>query len=1183
MSETRISSLLRKITVFVVICCCCLPSQAKYGGGSGTPEDPYQIWDANHMQAIGADANDWDKHFILMADIDLSGYTGTSFNIIGIGDFDHPFTGVFDGNGRKIFNFIYTSTGGSNIGLFGCINDPNAELKNLGLIDPNVAGTGSYVGSLVGYLREATISNCYIEGGSVAGDYYVGGLVGCNYRGTITNCFSSGSVSGFNLVGGLVGRTQDGTITSCYSEGSVSGYERVGGLVGWSYGDGTITNSYSTGSVSGHEDIGGLVGWSYRGTITNSYSTGSVSGNERVGGLVGDNSGHVISSYWDIETSGQADSAGGKGKTTAQMMMADTFLHWGACGQVWTIDEGVDYPRLSWEQRPGDPIVGIIPLEGDGDPNNPYLIYTAEELNVIGLLPCIWDKHFKLMANLDLSQYTGTEFNIIVRFIGTFNGNGHTISNFTYASTVTDYIGLFGYIYDPNAEIKNLCLIDPNVDAGEIRGIVGSLVGRLDNGTITNCYVEGGIVWGMFRIGGLVGRNNYGTISNSYSTCIVSGGGGGLVAYNYEGTINNCYSTGSVSGEDHVGGLVGFNVRGTINNCYSSGSVSGDDEISGLVGYNSGGTITNCYSSGNVSGDRFIGGLVGRNRYGTITNCYSKGSVTGTTDVGGLVGHNQYGEVTNSFWDIETSGQSDSAGGKGKTTAQMMMADTFLHWGTCGQVWTIDEGVDYPRLVWEQRPGEPIVGIIPLEGDGDPNNPYLIYTAEELNVIGLLTCVLDKHFKLMANLDLSQYTGIEFNIIVRFSGTFDGNGHTISNFTYTSTGTDYIGLFGKVTGVIKNLGLIDPNLDVGTGWYVGSLVGRLDNGTINNCYIEGGIVSGETLVGGLVGHNNGTITNCSATGSISGYERVGGLVGDNYEGTIINNCYSTGSVSGDRYVGGLVGDSEGAITNSYSTGSVSGYERVGGLVGEHGSGSDDIITTSYATGSVTGNDSIGGLVGCNYGTISTSYSTGSVAGDRYVGGLVGENDCTITNSYSTGSVSGDYYVGGLVGENSSDGIITNCYSKGSVTGNYSVGGLVGYDREGSYTKSFWDKTVNSLLTGIGNAVDPNVFGESTTNMQTESTFTDAGWDFVGETVNGPNDIWDICEGTNYPKFLWQIPIADFLCPDGVDFIDYSFFASHWAEENCGASNDCDGRDLDLLGSVDIKDLRIFVDNWMRGF
>ena len=80
-----------------------LPAQAQYGGGSGEPNDPYLIYTAEQMNAIGANPNDWDKHFKLMADIDLSAYTGTAFNIIG------SFRGVFDGNGHTISNFTYTS------------------------------------------------------------------------------------------------------------------------------------------------------------------------------------------------------------------------------------------------------------------------------------------------------------------------------------------------------------------------------------------------------------------------------------------------------------------------------------------------------------------------------------------------------------------------------------------------------------------------------------------------------------------------------------------------------------------------------------------------------------------------------------------------------------------------------------------------------------------------------------------------------------------------------------------------------------------------------------------------------------------------------------------------------------------------------------------------------------------
>jgi len=321
------------------------------------------------------------------------------------------------------------------------------------------------------------------------------------------------------------------------------------------------------------------------------------------------------------------------------------------------------------------------------------------------------------------------------------------------------------------------------------------------------------------------------------------------------------------------------------------------------------------------------------------------------------------------------------------------------------------------------------------------------------------------------------------------------------------------------------LGLIDPDVEAGTGYfgyyyYAGSLVAILSDGTISNCYVEGGNVSGHYDVGGLVGGNWGTITNCYSTGSVAGSGHVGGLVGANWEGTIANS-YSTADVSGDSSVGGLVGH------NAYR------------------------------------------------GSITNCYSEGDVLGDEYVGGLVGQNWVgTISNCYSTSSVSGNDKVGGLVGYSNS-GTITNCYSTAFVSGTTDVGGLVGYNYYGSYTKCLWDNTVNSGLPGIGNATDPNVIGESTANMQTESTFTNAGWDFV--------NIWDLtCEGMNYPRFIWQIPSADFVCPHGVDFRDYSFFANHWMDSNCGSDNDCDGADLDFSDKVDSADLKIFCDNWLAG-
>ena len=494
--------------------------------------------------------------------------------------------------------------------------------------------------------------------------------------------------------------------------------------------------------------------------------------------------------------------------------------------------------------------------DGDGTAGDPFQINTPAQMDEIGQHSEDWGSYFILTADIVLSGYTGTAFHIIgnstTAFRGVFDGNGHTISNFTYNSTGTDRIGLFGYVYGLNAEIKNLGLIEANVDAGT--GLmVGSLVGGLNDGTVTGCYAKGGRVEGEGYVGGLVGKIS-GTVSNSYATCSVSGGW-------------------------RVGGLVGENWS----------------------------MISTCYATGSVSGGWRVGGLVGEN-YGAVSNSYATGSVSGTG--GGLVG---YGVgVFSSYWDIETSGQTDSAGGVGKTTAEMQMADTFVGWG-CGGVWTLDEGVDYPRLWWEDVAGDVITNMPTYGGgSGEPNEPYLIGTAEELNTIGLVVCDWDKHFKLMVDIDLGAYTGTQFNIIgftrIPFAGTFDGNGHTISNFSYGPTGSGYIGLFGYVgdpNAEIRDLGLINPNID--TFWYwVGSLVGGLNDGTVTGCYAKGGRVEGEGYVGGLVGTISGTVSNSYATCSVSGDLDVGGLVGYNDYGTV-SNCYAAGSVWGNSYVGGLVG------------------------------------------------------------------------------------------------------------------------------------------------------------------------------------------------------------------------------------------------------------------------------------
>jgi predicted secreted protein len=672
MVEVRSSLILRTIPFLIAVCFFALPAYAKYSGGTGEPNDPYQIGTAADLIALGETPEDYDKHFILTADIDLDPNLpgGKVFDRAVIApvqsnpwdEEETSFTGVFDGKGHVISRL--TITGQDDLGLFGQLR---GQARNLGIVDANVAGSGGEIGGLAGYVwPDAEIVECH-SAGTVRAGGQVGGLVGWN-DGALTRCYSTSAVSGEWDVGGLVGEN-NGTAIQCYSRGVVSGTHNVGGLVGCEE-TGYLVQCYSTCVVNGAGwCIGGLVGTCQLNTVTQCYSTGAVRGQNYVGGLIGDASKVIIwDSYWDIESSGQTISAGGTGKTTAEMQTGGTFLMWVSCQNeiVWTIDEGNDYPRLWWERQHGEPI-RVEPLSdfltGTGTEEDPFLIYTPEELNRIGLSPCEWDRHFKLMSDIDLSGFDGKggwpSFNPIgvctqvwesieglfphvylvgMPFTGAFDGNGHTVSHLTLKSQGR-CAGLFGGLR--GGEVKNLGVVDVNIAA-------------LDG-----------------PVGGLVGHNS--------------------------GTVTGCYSTGLVSGErNHVGGLVGY------SDC----------------------SITHCYSGAAVSGNYAVGGLVGYNRYAdyggiSIRSCYSTGTVTGTAGwgVGGLVGSAGYGwsgSLTASFWDTETSGQTTSEGGTGKTTAEMQVAKTFLEagWDFVGEtangtedIWKIAEGLDYPRLWWEPHDG----------------------------------------------------------------------------------------------------------------------------------------------------------------------------------------------------------------------------------------------------------------------------------------------------------------------------------------------------------------------------------------------------------------------------------------------------------------------------------------------
>ena len=346
-----------------------IPAHAKYSGGTGEPNNPYQIGTVADLLALAVNTGDYGKYFVLTADINLSGYSFTTAVIapdLGTykGIFDGPsFQGVFDGAGHKITNLI--------------IDTNSAEKEYLGLFG------ASWGGLVYGHIKNLCLVNFSVIGGN--NSYMIGGLVGYNGWGSsIINCYSMGTVTGGNgsqYLGGLVGYSE-GVISECYSSGDVVGgdnSECLGGLAGVnSYG--AISNCYSTAVVIGGSNsqyVGGLIGANEFAFVSNCYSTGTVSGFIYVGGLAG-YSDHTSNCYF-LVTSGPNNNYGIP-LTDAQMKHQSNFAGWDF-NNIWNIIENDTYPFLRvFGFTPSEPNVAGRVVGKVSDSNTSTSIANAEVL-----------------------------------------------------------------------------------------------------------------------------------------------------------------------------------------------------------------------------------------------------------------------------------------------------------------------------------------------------------------------------------------------------------------------------------------------------------------------------------------------------------------------------------------------------------------------------------------------------------------------------------------------------------------------------------------------------------------------------------------------------------------------------------------------------------------------------------
>ncbi len=381
----------------------------------------------------------------------------------------------------------------------------------------------------------------------------------------------------------------------------------------------------------------------------------------------------------------------------------------------------------------------------------------------------------------------------------------------------------------------------------------------------------------------------------------------------------------------------------------------------------------------------------------------------------------------------------------------------------------------------------PANGEISL-ADAATDTPIEIDSAEDLKKIGTEPDFpLNGSYVLADDINLEGNANNAWKSIGNFTGTFDGDGHTISGLYLNSSS---IGRADRGLGLFTSVG---------------------QGGTVENLTVEG-VIDGTNAgvgIGGIVGKNNGgIISNCTSIVDITGSvdSNVGGIVGSSESGTI-ENCCNTGSInvtgSVDSNVGGIVGlagNPNGRVTvtveNCENTGNVyvtavKSKGLIGGIVGRANGGST--VSNCRNSGDISankeGNSITGGIVGDNYGAISRCNNTGAVSADGATGGVAGQNVCSqsgpnsiVENCYNTGAVSGSGDVGGVVGHNSNSdkyvSKIKNCFSTGAVSsGNSSnVGSVVGQIATGDVSDCYY--LGQEGLPGIGSGTATNVVSKA---------------------------------------------------------------------------------------------------------
>ena len=363
-------------------------------------------------------------------------------------------------------------------------------------------------------------------------------------------------------------------------------------------------------------------------------------------------------------------------------------------------------------------------------------------------------------------------------------------------------------------------------------------------------------------------------------------------------------------------------------------------------------------------------------------------------------------------------------------------------------------------------------GITGFGGSGTKEDPWQAASAEDLvrlaGIVNSGESCAGKYFKLTGNVDLSDvcgeslsWTPIGYAGDITFNGVFDGGDHTVSGL-YIEGEDSYVGLFGCVTGTVKNLNV-------------------------------SGSVTGKNYVGGIAGCSYGTLEECSFTGKIDGKSYVGGIAGCSGKDGLVLACESSATVNGfGTGIGGVVGWAnniawQGSRSEALSDGAsnATGGGRVENCV---------------FTGTLTGRSPLGlGTASSSDGKITITIT------DNAFGGIVGwNNGCAVSGCTNRGTVNGDDFAGGIVGDSNNGGVVADCFNYGAVTGASMLnGGIAGRIAEGSVTgcTNAGDVTGGDFTGGVVGAIDKS---SSISGCANAEGCTVTGGKFVGGAVGIAN-------------------------------------------------------------------------------